>query len=144
MHTFEWSNSSISSSRFNVNYLFALSLNVKLSGATNPGQSGPGSNGIEGVLCILQSSISGHILGGEAYLSTEKLLVYCDTMSWIYAHTCIHTCVCTPIHVCVCIYIRSRTCVYTHTRLHTHTHTYTHIYMWQDELDSVWVSNFKY
>ena len=26
---------------------------------------------------------------------------------------------------------------------HTHLHAYTHIYMWQDELDSVWVSNFK-
>ena len=60
-----------------------------------------------------------------------------DTMSWIYAHTCIHTCVSGPILVCVCIYIyiyiRPRTCVCTHT--HTHTHTY----MWQDELDLVWV-----
>ena len=24
-----------------------------------------------------------------------------------------------------------------------HAHTYTHICMWQDELDSAWVSNFK-
>ena len=60
-------------------------------------------------------------------------------MSWIYAHTCIHTYVCAAIHVCVYIYmyiyiyIRPRTCVCAHT----------HIYMWQDELDSAWVSNFK-
>ena len=56
-------------------------------------------------------------------------LTSCDTMSWIYAHICIHTCVCAPTHVCmcVCIYIRPRTCVCTHT--HTYTHIYTHIYM---------------
>ena len=81
----------------------------------------------------------------------------CDTMSWIYAHICIHTCVCACTHTCVrvyvcmyiyiCIYAHAQVCVcahtHTHTHLHTHTHTYTHIYMWQDELDSAWVSNFK-
>ena len=52
----------------------------------------------------------------------------CDTMSWIYAHTCIHTCVCAPICVCVCvcvyIHIRPRAGVCTHTRLYKHIHTY--------------------
>ena len=86
-----------------------------------------------------------------------KLWTYCDTMSWIYAHTCIHTCVCAPIPVCacvcvcvcvfVCMYIYICVCAPTHTRTymhaHTHAHTYTHIYMWRDELDSAWVSNFK-
>ena len=47
-----------------------------------------------------------------------EICIPCDTMSWIYAPY-MYT------HVCVCIYI------------------YTHIYMWQDELDSAWVSNFK-
>ena len=72
---------------------------------------------------------------------------YCDTMSWIYAHICIHTCVCAPIPVCVCVYVYMYMCVcaHAHTHLHacTRTRTYTHIYMWRDELDSAWVSNFK-
>ena len=57
-----------------------------LSGATTLGQSGPGSNDNEGVLCILQSSsitgvsqsdclMSGHLLRGS-YLSAEMLAVY--------------------------------------------------------------------
>ena len=76
-----------------------------------------------------------------------KLLYSCDTMSWIYAHICIHTCVCAPIPVCVCVYVYMYMCVcaHAHTHLHacTRTRTYTHIYMWRDELDSAWVSNFK-
>ena len=81
----------------------------------------------------------------------SRLRASCDTMSCIYAHTCIHTCVCAPISVCVCvcvyIYIYIYGCVRPRTHAptctHTHTHTYTHIYMWRDELDSAWVSNFK-
>ena len=59
-----------------------------LLGATTPGQSGPGSNGNEGVLCIPQSSSTagtspsdclvsypGHSLGGS-YPSAEKQSVY--------------------------------------------------------------------
>ena len=61
-----------------------------LSGATTPGQSGPGSDGIEGVLRIPQSSsITGtspsdclvayprhSYVAGGSYLSAEKQLVY--------------------------------------------------------------------
>ena len=74
---------------------------------------------------------------------------FCDTMSWIYTHTCIHTCVCVCTHTCVrvCmhiyIYIYAHAHVCAHAHIHTATHTYTHIYMWQDELDSAWVSKFK-
>ena len=59
-----------------------------LSGVTTPGQRGPGSNGIERVLCILQSSsitgaspwdcfvsYPGHSLG-ESYPSAEMQSVY--------------------------------------------------------------------
>ena len=37
-------------------FSFILPIDRALSGATTPGQSGPGSDGNEGVLCILQSS----------------------------------------------------------------------------------------
>ena len=62
-----------------------------LSGATTPGQSGPGSNGNEGVPRIPQSSsitgtspsdclvsYPGHscVCGGGSYPSAEKQLVY--------------------------------------------------------------------
>ena len=48
---------------FSISHLFALSLNVKqlymtLSSATTPGQSGPGSDGNEGVLRITGASPS--------------------------------------------------------------------------------------
>ena len=66
-----------------------------------------------------------------------KVKNFCHSMSWIYAHTCIHTCVCALIHVCVYIYIYTPTNICVHTYLHTHT--YTHIYMWQDELDSAYI-----
>ena len=58
-------------------------------------------------------------------------IVMCDTMSWIYAHTCIHTCVCAPIHVCMCIYIYTPThmCVHTYTHTYIHTYIYTHTYI---------------
>ena len=55
--------------------------------------------------------------------SSVCLTFYCDTMSWIYAHTFIRTCVCVPIHVCVCVYI------YIYIYTHAHPHTYTHIYV---------------
>ena len=44
--------------QFSISHLFALSLSVKkfYFGATTPGQSGPGSNGNKGVVCITQSS----------------------------------------------------------------------------------------
>ena len=47
--------------QFKISHLFALSLNVKQfyrtpSDANTPGQSGPGSDGNEGVLCIPQRS----------------------------------------------------------------------------------------
>ena len=69
---------------------------------------------------------------------------------WVgYMHIHVYTPVClcthTGVHVRVYIYIYIYTpthmCV--HTNTYTYTHTYTHIYMWQDELDSTWVSNFK-
>ena len=63
-------------------------INSTLSGATTPGQSRPGSNGNERVLCIPQSSsiteaspsdclmsYLGHLLG-ESYPSAEMQLVY--------------------------------------------------------------------
>ena len=59
------------------------------SGATTPGQSGPGNDGNEGVLCIPQSSSiagtspsdclvsdTGHSLGGGPYPSAEVQSVY--------------------------------------------------------------------
>ena len=62
---------------------------MALSGATIPGQSGPGSNGNEGMLWIPQSpSITGtspldclvlypgHSLGGGSYFSGEVQSVY--------------------------------------------------------------------
>ena len=62
---------------------------MALSGATTPGRSGPGSDGNEGVLRILQSSslagtspsdclvsYPGHLLGGGSYPSAEKQSVY--------------------------------------------------------------------
>ena len=60
-------------------------------------------------------------------LSVDEMLMRCDTMSWIYAHTCIHTCVCAPIHVCVCVYIY----IYTPTHMCVHTHTHTHTYVYE-------------
>ena len=63
-----------------------------ISGATTPGQSGPGNNSIEGVICILQSSSSskftqldcllsypGHLLGGG--LISSKLNAI-DALVW--------------------------------------------------------------
>ena len=41
--------------QFSISHLFALSLNVKLSGATTPGQSEPGSDGNE-VYCAFSKS----------------------------------------------------------------------------------------
>ena len=78
------------------------------------------------------------------------LLFCCIVTLWVgYIHIYVYTrvCVCAPIPVCVCVYVYMYMCVcaHTHTHLHacTHAHTYTHIYMWRDELDSAWVSNFK-
>ena len=54
-----------------------------LSGATTPAQSGPESDGNEGVCHITGTSPSdclvsdpGHLLGGGSYPSAEKQLVY--------------------------------------------------------------------
>ena len=60
-----------------------------------------------------------------------KVSSVCDTMSWIYAHTCTHTCVCAPIHVCVCVYIYTPThmCAHTHTHTPTYTHAHIHTYI---------------
>ena len=76
LHTVQMSNSSISP------------IDRTLSGATTPGQSGPGSNSNEGVLCIPQSSsitgvslsdclvsYPGHLLR-ESYPFAEMQLVY--------------------------------------------------------------------
>ena len=65
-----------------------------ISVATNPGQSGPGSDGNEGVLCIPQSanitgtsqsdclvSYSGHLLGGVSPLCREAVGVLC--IGWV-------------------------------------------------------------
>ena len=101
--------------QFNINHLFALSLNVKssiwpidrtLSGATSPGQSGPGSNGNEGVLCIPQSSsitrtspsdclmsYPGHTWEGEgSYSSAEMQLTRlwtCRSEFTFTSHLCL-------------------------------------------------------
>ena len=82
--------------QFSISYLFVLSLNVKqfiwpkdrtVSGATTPNQSGPGSDGNEGVLCIPES-ITGtsaldclvtypeHSLVEGSYPSAEVQLMY--------------------------------------------------------------------
>ena len=67
-----------------------------LSGASTPGQSGPRSDGNEGVLCILQSteiteaspsdclvSYPGHSVG-ESYLSAKNQSVYSIDSAQIY------------------------------------------------------------
>ena len=71
LHTVKWLNSSI------------LPIYETLTGTTTPGQSGPGSNGNEGILSIPQSSNTeaslsydlvlypGHSLGGESSHSAE-------------------------------------------------------------------------
>ena len=43
-----------------------------LSGATNPGQSRPGSNGNEGVLCIPQSSSTTGALPSDCLVSYPR------------------------------------------------------------------------
>ena len=72
---------------------------MALSGATTPGQSGPGSDGNEGVLHIPQSSsiagtspsdglvpYPGHSLGGS-YHSAEKQSVYSTAPAdWAILH----------------------------------------------------------
>ena len=94
-----------------------------LSGAITPGQSGPGSNGYEGVLCIPQSpsitgtspsdclvSYLGHSLGGgltplqrcsQCILQLSQLGNY---IYYIYIYIYIYICVCVCV-VCVFIYI---------------------------------------
>ena len=58
-----------------------------ISGASTPDQDGPGSDGSEGVLCILQSSsitktslclesYLGHSFGSSVYSSAEKQSAY--------------------------------------------------------------------
>ena len=80
-----------------------------LSGATTPGQSGPGSDGNEGVLCIPQSSsiagtlpsdclvsYPGHSLGGEggSYSSAEKRSVYSTAPAdWASHHQGLFACI---------------------------------------------------
>ena len=67
----------------------------------------------------------------ESKRTNTDLGQLCDTMSSIYAHICIHPCVCTHTCVRVCVYIyiyiyaRAHVCVHTHT--HTHIHTYTYL-----------------
>ena len=77
-----------------------------LSGATTPGQSGPESNGNEGVFCIFQISTAGaspsdnlmsypgHSLGVESYFSIEMQSVYSNALetwawhSWLKHELC--------------------------------------------------------
>ena len=62
--------------QFSINHFYALSFNVNsiwpidrtLSGATTLGQSGPGSDGNEGVLCIPQSSSINLYLYTQTYI----------------------------------------------------------------------------
>ena len=91
--------------QFGICHLFALSLNVKqfysthrystLSDVTNPDQSGPGSDGNEGVLCIPQCSgitgsspfdylvpYPGHSFGGILSLCRDAVYVFCSH-SWL-------------------------------------------------------------
>ena len=90
-----------------------LPIDRTLSGATTPGQNGPGSDGNEGLLLIPQSfSISGTSLSyclvsypghslGESYPSAEKQSVY-STAPANQARTCL--CVCSKY--CVNIVLR--------------------------------------
>ena len=65
--------------KYSISHLFTLSLNVKqfsiwpidrtLSGATTPRQSGPGSDGNEGVLCIPQSYCITRALPADCLMS---------------------------------------------------------------------------
>ena len=62
---------------------------------------------------------------------------------YVYARVCVHPYMCMCVCVYIYIYTHPRTCVYAHAHTYN-THIYTHMYMAQDELDSAWVSNFKY
>ena len=81
---------------------------------------------------LLQSRIIIIIISIVKQSTPSSTFWYCDTMSWIYAHTCIHTCVCVHLYMCACVYIYIYTpthmCVHTHTPTYTHTHTHIHTY----------------
>ena len=93
-----------------------------LSDATAPGQSGPGSDGSEGVLNILQSSsitgasvsdclvsYPGHSLVEGSYPSAEIQSVYsvapADWATWMYAFRYNNTCTYEHIYLSIYIYI---------------------------------------
>ena len=61
----------------------------------------------------------------------------------VYTRVCVHPYMCACVCIYIYIYTPTHMCAHTHTHTPTYTHTYTHTYMWQDELDSAWVSNFK-
>ena len=96
--------------QFNIGILFAQSLNVKqffchiydISGVTTSGQSGPGSNCNERMLCISEKSRAevsqsdcimsyrGHSLG-RSYPSIEMLLVHSTApVDWADFKHCSH------------------------------------------------------
>ena len=83
------------------------------SGATTPGQSGPGSDGNEGVLHIPQSSSTagtspsdclvsypGHSLGGVLLQRCSQCILRPQLTGQVYIYIYIYMCVC----VCVCVY----------------------------------------
>ena len=71
---------------------------------------------------------------------SDKLWHYeLDICTYMYTHVCVCTHTSVRVCVCMCVYV----CVRPRPRAPARTCTYTHIYMWRDELDSAWVSNFK-
>ena len=57
-----------------------------LSGATTLGQSGPGSDGNEGVLCIPRTSPSDHLVSYPGHLLGRRLPLCREAVSVFYSH----------------------------------------------------------
>ena len=97
-------------------------------------------NGNEGLFHIPQISKVG-APPSESFVSYLVWHYELDICTYMYTHVCVCTHIC--VRVCVYIYAHAHVCPHTHTYTHTHTHTHARTHMWQDELDSAWVSNFK-
>ena len=78
-------------------------------------------------------------LSFSTYSLTEVLVWHyeLDICTYMYTHVCVCTHTSVRVCVCMCVYVCVR------PRVPARAHMYTHIYMWRDELDSAWVSNFK-
>ena len=104
-----------------------------LSGVTTLGQSEPGSDGNEEVLCIAQNSIitrtspSDCLMGEGYYPSVEMQSVYSTALAdWenfcacVYEWVCVCVCMCLCECVCVSVYMCKRMCMRVRTYVCMH------------------------